>query len=100
MAVIASGNAEGVVEPARQLCATSIQVAPVSLPVIFLHSLRASHVLWYMVWLETRVRFLVALFGILALRAFYTFQGDRVAPPHAGLGYYYGTLHDGMSCRR
>ncbi|MDQ6678190.1 MAG: hypothetical protein M3Z09_12945 [Acidobacteriota bacterium] len=51
--------------------------------------------LWYKAWLETRARFLISLFGILALCSRFVFHGNQQALPYTGTGWYYGVLHSG-----
>jgi len=51
--------------------------------------------LWYKAWLETRARFLISLFGILALCSYSVFHGNQEALPYTRINYYYIVLHGG-----
>jgi len=51
--------------------------------------------LWYKAWLETRGRFLIALFGITAFCAYSVFHGDKEALSDTRIEYYYHVLHSG-----
>lgn len=53
--------------------------------------------LWYKAWLETRTRFLVALFGMLGLCSYSVFHGDKQALSYARVDYYYSVLHGSHS---
>jgi ABC-2 type transport system permease protein len=51
-------------------------------------------VLWYKAWLETRLRFLISLGGMVLLSSYFVFREDRrVRTPRAE--WYYRTLHNG-----
>ncbi len=52
--------------------------------------------LWYKAWLETRVRFLIVLLGIIALCSWNVYRMEGVTSP-ANPGYYYSVLHDSNS---
>ena len=51
--------------------------------------------LWYKAWLETRVRFLICLLGMVALCSFIVYHGDKEAMPYTKLNYYYFVLRSG-----
>uniref|UniRef100_Q020E5 Uncharacterized protein n=1 Tax=Solibacter usitatus (strain Ellin6076) TaxID=234267 RepID=Q020E5_SOLUE len=51
--------------------------------------------LWYKAWLETRVRFLICLIGMVALCSFIVYHGDKEAMPYTKLNYYYFVLRSG-----
>jgi ABC-2 type transport system permease protein len=49
--------------------------------------------LWYKAWLETRVRFLICLFGITALCAYNVFRMDSGLTSEVTPAWYYSVLH-------
>ena len=51
--------------------------------------------LWYKTWLETRSRFLISLFNIVALCSFNVYHGNEGAMPYTKIEYYYIVLHGG-----
>jgi len=53
--------------------------------------------LWFKAWMETRARFLISLFGILALSSYSVFHGDREALSYTKIDYFYAVLHFGHS---
>ena len=53
--------------------------------------------LWFKAWMETRARFLISLFGIVAVCSYSVFHGDREAPSYTKTDYYYAVLHFGHS---
>ena len=53
--------------------------------------------LWYKTWLETRSRFLISLFNIVALCSFTVYHGNEGAMPYTKIEYYYVVLHGGHS---
>jgi len=53
--------------------------------------------LWYKAWLETRSRFLISLFNIVALCSFNVYHGNEGAMPYTKIEYYYVVLHGGHS---
>ena len=53
--------------------------------------------LWYKAWLETRSRFLISLFNIVALCSFSVYHGNEGAMPYTKIEYYYVVLHGGHS---
>lgn len=53
--------------------------------------------LWYKAWLETRARFLISLFGILALCSFSALHGEQQAEPWSLRPYHNYILSDGYA---
>ena len=51
--------------------------------------------LWYKAWLETRSRFLISLFGMVALCSVFVLHGDRDAIYEVGTDYYNYVLFAG-----
>jgi ABC-2 type transport system permease protein len=51
--------------------------------------------LWYKAWLETRSRFLISLFGMVALCSIFVLHGDRDAIYEVGTDYYNFVLFSG-----
>jgi ABC-type transport system involved in multi-copper enzyme maturation permease subunit len=51
--------------------------------------------LWYKGWLETRSRFLISLFGMVALCSVFVLHGDRDAIYEVGTDYYNFVLFSG-----
>lgn len=51
--------------------------------------------LWYKAWLETRSRFLISLFGMVALCSVFVLHGDRDAIYEVGTDYYNFVLFSG-----
>ena len=48
--------------------------------------------LWYKAWLETRSRFLISLFGILLISAYWLVHEDGIASPSQPTSWYYFVL--------
>lgn len=48
--------------------------------------------LWYKTWLETRSRFLISLFGILAICSYRVLHGDAIAGTNQPTSWYYFVL--------
>lgn len=48
--------------------------------------------LWYRMWLETRSRFLIFMFGILAICSYGVLHGDAIANPDQPTTWYYFVL--------
>ncbi len=51
--------------------------------------------LWYKVWLETRARFLISLFGILSLCSYSVLHGEQQGAPWAARSYYNYVVSEG-----